>query len=84
MHRRDTPHHLKNKRINQQVDKEKVANIIAQALKKQGEGDSSNDGGSIGSSDRPQWSTNDQAHGSSSVGADGPDGGELIGKLDKS
>lgn len=37
LHRRDTPHHLKNKRINQQVDKEKVASIIAQALKKQEE-----------------------------------------------
>merc|ERR1719289_137615 len=36
LHRRDTPHHLKNKRINQQVDKDKVANIIAQALQKKG------------------------------------------------
>ncbi|XP_032691481.1 protein lap4 isoform X3 [Odontomachus brunneus] len=33
LQRRDTPHHLKNKRI-QAVDKEKVASIIAQALKK--------------------------------------------------
>ncbi|XP_014469520.1 PREDICTED: protein lap4 isoform X2 [Dinoponera quadriceps] len=33
LQRRDTPHHLKNKRI-QAVDKEKVAAIIAQALKK--------------------------------------------------
>ncbi|XP_040572350.1 protein lap4 isoform X4 [Lepeophtheirus salmonis] len=38
LHRRDTPHHLKNKRIHQQVDKEKVASIIAQALKKQEDG----------------------------------------------
>ena len=37
LHRRDTPHHLKNKRIHNQVDKEKVASIIAQALKKQEE-----------------------------------------------
>jgi len=43
LHRRDTPHHLKNKRINQQVDKEKVATIIAQALKKRGEETSSTD-----------------------------------------
>ena len=28
--RRDTPHHLKNKRVNQSVDKERVATIIAQ------------------------------------------------------
>nr|XP_022902377.1 protein lap4 isoform X4 [Onthophagus taurus] len=35
LHRRDTPHHLKNKRVNAAVvDKEKVASIIAQALKK--------------------------------------------------
>jgi len=42
LHRRDTPHHLKNKRINQQVDKERVASIIALALQKQvnGEDDS--------------------------------------------
>ena len=45
LHRRDTPHHLKNKRINsKQVDKEKVATIIAQALKKQGGEGDSNDG----------------------------------------
>ena len=47
LHRRDTPHHLKNKRINnKQVDKEKVATIIAQALKKQGGEGDSNDGSS--------------------------------------
>ncbi|KAK9307223.1 hypothetical protein QLX08_002389 [Tetragonisca angustula] len=37
LHRRDTPHHLKNKRIHavdKAVDKEKVASIIAQALMK--------------------------------------------------
>ncbi|XP_029045611.2 protein lap4 isoform X3 [Osmia bicornis bicornis] len=34
LHRRDTPHHLKNKRIHTTVDKEKVASIIAQALMK--------------------------------------------------
>ncbi len=45
LHRRDTPHHLKNKRINQQVDKEKVATIIAQALKKKEE-ESGDDGDS--------------------------------------
>lgn len=30
LHRRDTPHHLKNKRINATIDKDKVASIIAQ------------------------------------------------------
>lgn len=30
LQRRDTPHHLKNKRIHTAVDKEKVASIIAQ------------------------------------------------------
>ena len=30
LHRRDTPHHLKNKRIHGPIDKEKVASIIAQ------------------------------------------------------
>ncbi|KAK2720695.1 hypothetical protein QYM36_004549 [Artemia franciscana] len=35
LHRRDTPHHLKNKRINSQGDKEKMARLIAEALKKQ-------------------------------------------------
>lgn len=30
LHRRDTPHHLKNKRITATVDKDKVASIIAQ------------------------------------------------------
>lgn len=30
LHRRDTPHHLKNKRIHLVVDKEKVASIMAQ------------------------------------------------------
>lgn len=30
LHRRDTPHHLKNKRIHTPVDKDKVASIIAQ------------------------------------------------------
>ncbi|GAB6023124.1 hypothetical protein CHUAL_007209 [Chamberlinius hualienensis] len=36
LHRRDTPHHLKNKRINavDKADEEKVASILAQALKK--------------------------------------------------
>ncbi|XP_076629824.1 scribble planar cell polarity protein isoform X2 [Colletes latitarsis] len=34
LHRRDTPHHLKNKRIHTTVDKDKVASIIAQALMK--------------------------------------------------
>merc|ERR1719220_1334531 len=37
LHRRDTPHHLKNKRVSQGVDKERVATIIAQALQKGGE-----------------------------------------------
>lgn len=32
LHRRDTPHHLKNKRITTSVDKEKVASIIAQVI----------------------------------------------------
>ncbi|XP_054268231.1 protein lap4 isoform X3 [Macrosteles quadrilineatus] len=37
LHRRDTPHHLKNKRINQAaaLDRDKVAAIIANALSKQ-------------------------------------------------
>lgn len=30
LHRRDTPHHLKNKRINAAIDRDKVASIIAQ------------------------------------------------------
>lgn len=30
LQRRDTPHHLKNKRINTVIDKEKVASILAQ------------------------------------------------------
>ncbi|XP_056635604.1 protein lap4-like isoform X13 [Diorhabda sublineata] len=35
LHRRDTPHHLKNKRITSvPIDKDKVASIIAQALKR--------------------------------------------------
>ncbi|XP_060523791.1 protein lap4 isoform X3 [Cylas formicarius] len=34
LHRRDTPHHLKNKRVTTPMDKNKVAIIIAQALKK--------------------------------------------------
>ncbi|XP_011691994.1 PREDICTED: protein lap4 isoform X7 [Wasmannia auropunctata] len=34
LQRRDTPHHLKNKRIHTAIDKEKVASIIAQALMK--------------------------------------------------
>ncbi|XP_033230330.1 protein lap4 isoform X3 [Belonocnema kinseyi] len=34
LHRRDTPHHLKNKRIHTSIDKERVASIIAQALMK--------------------------------------------------
>ncbi|XP_043492411.1 protein lap4 isoform X6 [Polistes fuscatus] len=34
LHRRDTPHHLKNKRIHTAIDKEKVASLIAQALMK--------------------------------------------------
>lgn len=32
LHRRDTPHHLKNKRINAAIDRDKVASIIAQVL----------------------------------------------------
>lgn len=32
LHRRDTPHHLKNKRIHAAIDKEKVASIIAQVI----------------------------------------------------
>lgn len=32
LHRRDTPHHLKNKRIHTAIDKEKVASIIAQVI----------------------------------------------------
>lgn len=32
LQRRDTPHHLKNKRIHTAVDKEKVASIIAQVI----------------------------------------------------
>ncbi|KAK2586085.1 hypothetical protein KPH14_008372 [Odynerus spinipes] len=34
LHRRDTPHHLKNKRIHTAIDKEKAASLIAQALMK--------------------------------------------------
>lgn len=34
LHRRDTPHHLKNKRVTTPVDKDKVANIIAQVFTK--------------------------------------------------
>ncbi|XP_057326673.1 protein lap4 isoform X4 [Microplitis mediator] len=34
LHRRDTPHHLKNKRIHPAIDKDKVASIIAQAMMK--------------------------------------------------
>ncbi|XP_015111714.1 protein lap4 isoform X7 [Diachasma alloeum] len=30
LHRRDTPHHLKNKRVHDSIDKDKVASIIAQ------------------------------------------------------
>jgi hypothetical protein len=30
LHRRDTPHHLKNKRIHSSIDKDEVASIIAQ------------------------------------------------------
>ncbi|XP_023312117.1 protein lap4 [Anoplophora glabripennis] len=37
LHRRDTPHHLKNKRITATVDRDKVASIIAQALKRKEE-----------------------------------------------
>ncbi|XP_017775340.1 PREDICTED: protein lap4-like isoform X3 [Nicrophorus vespilloides] len=38
LHRRDTPHHLKNKRINAAtIDKDKVASIIAQAMKRKEE-----------------------------------------------
>ncbi|XP_046436481.1 protein lap4-like isoform X7 [Neodiprion fabricii] len=37
LHRRDTPHHLKNKRIHTLIDKDKVASIIAQALLKKGD-----------------------------------------------
>jgi protein scribble len=32
LHRRDTPHHLKNKRINVNIDHNKVASIIAQVI----------------------------------------------------
>ncbi|XP_066150639.1 protein lap4 isoform X2 [Euwallacea fornicatus] len=37
LHRRDTPHHLKNKRVTAHVDKDKVADIIAQAIKRKEE-----------------------------------------------
>ncbi|XP_023245294.1 protein lap4 [Copidosoma floridanum] len=37
LHRRDTPHHLKNKRVHTNLDKDKVASIIAQALMKKNE-----------------------------------------------
>ncbi|XP_034935994.1 protein lap4 isoform X2 [Chelonus insularis] len=37
LHRRDTPHHLKNKRIHASIDKDKVASIIAQTLMKKNE-----------------------------------------------
>ncbi|XP_066248710.1 protein lap4 [Euwallacea similis] len=37
LHRRDTPHHLKNKRVTTHVDKDKVADIIAQAIKRKEE-----------------------------------------------
>ncbi|XP_044012679.1 protein scribble homolog isoform X14 [Aphidius gifuensis] len=37
LHRRDTPHHLKNKRIHAAIDPDKVASIIKQALKKKNE-----------------------------------------------
>ena len=50
LHRRDTPHHLKNKRIHQGgVDKEKVASIIAQALRKQEDSSSGGEQSSINS-----------------------------------
>lgn len=55
LHRRDTPHHLKNKRINQQVDKEKVASIIAQALKKQEETTDRTDAPALSNSVQPGW-----------------------------
>jgi protein scribble len=32
LHRRDTPHHLKNKRINVNIDHNKVESIIAQVM----------------------------------------------------
>jgi protein scribble len=32
LHRRDTPHHLKNKRINVNIDHNKVASIIAEVM----------------------------------------------------
>ena len=35
LHRRDTPHYLKNKRIHEPIDKEKAMALIASALKKQ-------------------------------------------------
>ena len=80
LHRRDTPHHLKNKRINKQVDKEKVATIIAQALKKQGgggEGDS-NDGSSSAGGGGDARPTSSSANWTSSElnqsGADAGDG----------
>ena len=80
LHRRDTPHHLKNKRINKQVDKEKVATIIAQALKKQGggggEGDSNDGSSSAGGGDArpPSSSTNWTSSELNQSGADVGDG----------
>ncbi|KAE8739367.1 hypothetical protein FOCC_FOCC015138 [Frankliniella occidentalis] len=45
LHRRDTPHHLKNKRINSQtLDQDKVASIIAQALTKKNDGETVDSG----------------------------------------
>ncbi|KDR06515.1 Protein lap4 [Zootermopsis nevadensis] len=39
LHRRDTPHHLKDRRINVNLDHSKVASIIAQAISKKKEDD---------------------------------------------
>ncbi|XP_076251179.1 scribble planar cell polarity protein isoform X16 [Rhynchophorus ferrugineus] len=57
LHRRDTPHHLKNKRVTTPMDKEKVANIIAQALKRKEENSES---------DRISCSTNPESLGEQS------------------
>ncbi|KAL1505724.1 hypothetical protein ABEB36_005223 [Hypothenemus hampei] len=58
LHRRDTPHHLKNKRVTTPVDKDKVANIIAQAIKRKEE---------TSESDRVSVSTNFESVGDHST-----------------
>ncbi|CAH1131259.1 unnamed protein product [Ceutorhynchus assimilis] len=55
LHRRDTPHHLKNKRVTTPIDKDKVANIIAQAIKRKED--------HCESSDRLSLSTNPESVG---------------------